>query len=162
MMNGQTAGIMEILTGLLISVSPQWKEWNWLNGKKQTKGVCMGIRIKKTFLCILVVIFCIGFFSHLAYALREISGDYRKNIEEDIKKENIQKRTITENRKRKPQINKTVKKSSPVVKEQRSPSREIFGEKNKQKGKPTFYIFGGIFFILVIGAILIFVKKLKS
>lgn len=122
----------------------------------------MGTKATKTFLCIVVVIFCIGLFSRLAYALREIPGDYRDNIEEEIKKEDIQKKTITEERKREPQINKKLKKDGPGVKEQRSPSREIFGEKDKQKEKPTFYTFGGIFFILVIGAILIFVKKLKS
>ncbi len=121
----------------------------------ETKGT-------KTFLCIVVVIFCIGFFSHLAYALREIPGDYRENIEEDIKKENIQKRTITENRKRKPQINKTVKKSSPGVKEQKSFSREISGDRDEQKKSSNFYVFGGLFFILIVGVVIIFVKKLES
>lgn len=126
----------------------------------------MATKTKRIIITLTGIIFLVVCLVRLAEALRVVSDDNKAKLEEVIKKEDIQKKEIIQKQKEGKERYKEQTSSQSELKGaiSRRPPAEELESKNKldRMSSSTFYILGGIFFVVIIGVATIFIRKIES
>ncbi|MFH1238644.1 MAG: hypothetical protein V1653_00865 [bacterium] len=121
----------------------------------------MGAKILKICAMTMISAFIIIAFFNLSYALRPVTDDSKGNIEESIKKEEVQKREIIQ--KVKTQRSNMATPPATASENAAQMTTRVPTQEKGTKTSASFYKWGGLFFVIVIGgAAVILFRKLGA